>query len=56
MKCLYCDNEIPKEQAIKMEEVGADPFCDNYCCNMYSKAPMPYDGIKSFNQRKENQL
>lgn len=34
MECLYCGKEIPDEQAKEIEEIGVEPYCDNYCFSM----------------------
>ena len=50
MECLRCSKTIDSEEAKKIEEVGVEPFCSEYCCLVYSGVPLPYsqgDGVIS---------
>lgn len=36
MECLYCGEKIDEEKVKEMKELGAEPFCDSECYNLYN--------------------
>lgn len=48
MKCLYCGKKIPEEEAKKIEEVDVEPFCSQYCAEIYGGVPMPWETSKFY--------
>lgn len=42
MKCLRCNKKINDIEAKKIEEAGVDPFCSQYCAEIYGGIPLPY--------------
>lgn len=43
MRCLRCGKTIPQEEAEKIKEAEVSPFCSQYCFEVYSGIPLPYD-------------
>ena len=48
MKCLQCGKIIPQNEAKKIEEIGVEPFCSQYCAEVYGGVPLPYSKSDGF--------
>lgn len=54
MKCLRCGKEIPEDEARDIEEAGVDPFCSQYCDEVFGGVPLPYSKSDGFMDRVIN--
>lgn len=43
MRCLRCGDTIPQSEAKKIKEAEIDPFCSQYCAEIYGGMPLPYN-------------
>lgn len=42
LRCLRCGKKIPEREARKIEEAGVEPFCSQYCGEIYGGVPLPF--------------
>jgi endogenous inhibitor of DNA gyrase (YacG/DUF329 family) len=43
MKCLQCGQIVSQKETVKIKKAGVDPFCSQYCSEIYGGIPLPYD-------------
>jgi len=48
VKCLRCGKEILLDEAREIEKAGVEPFCSQYCSEVYSGVPLPWEGFCKF--------